>query len=67
MSKFVIYSADEASRSGDGAGYWSNELGWTLLEKATRFSKEEIEALNLPNTENRDAKWIRAPKSTGKI
>lgn len=67
MSKFVVYSADEASKSGDGAGYWSNELGWTLLEKATRFSKEEIETLNLPIAGNGDAKWIRAPKSTGRI
>ena len=54
MSKFVVYSADEASKSGDGAGCWSNKIGWTLLEKATRFSEEEIETLNLPITENLD-------------
>ena len=54
MSKFVVYSADEASRSGDGAGYWNNKISWTLLEKATRFSKEEIKTFNLPITENLD-------------
>ncbi len=28
--------------------FWSNELGWTTLKAATRFSEDEMETLNLP-------------------
>jgi hypothetical protein len=36
---WVIFSRSEAAASGDGAGFWSNEWGWTTKEQATRFDE----------------------------
>lgn len=52
---WVIYSANTASASGNGAGYWSNDDGWTTLEGATLFADEE--KVNLPITIGSDASW----------
>jgi hypothetical protein len=31
-----------------GELYWSNDLGWTCLAEADRFSQEERDGFNLP-------------------
>jgi len=35
-------------RHGPDVQFWSNDLGWTDLENATRFTDEERKTLNLP-------------------
>lgn len=54
---YVAYSAQVATNIR-GAGFWSNEHGWGDLQGATTFTKEEIEAFNLPQVGANDAKWI---------
>lgn len=34
---FYLFNPVEATASGDNAGYWSNEYGWTVKECATVF------------------------------
>lgn len=55
---FVIYSPNEAAVTGDAAGYWQNEFGWTTFENATVFNSEERHNLNLPNSTGNDARWM---------
>lgn len=54
---YVIYSPNESASSGDGAGFWSNDLGWTTLDQATRFSEQEKQAFCLPMSTGADAAW----------
>lgn len=56
----LIYSPNEAAISGDGAGFWNNDLGWTILEEATRFTREESQTLNLPMSTGNDCQWLEA-------
>lgn len=56
---FVIYSANESALSDDGAGFWSQEYGWTTLEQAFLFSESEASELGLPLSTGNDAKWVR--------
>lgn len=54
---YVIHSASEAEAS-DGAGYWSNEDGWTNIEGATRFTAAEQRSFHvLPASAGSDAEW----------
>ncbi|MCA3168196.1 MAG: hypothetical protein ING22_06565 [Burkholderiales bacterium] len=53
---YVIYSANEAALQS-GAGFWSNEFGWTIEEEATRFSRLETETVNVPISTGADAVW----------
>lgn len=55
--QYVIYSPVEAV-DNDGAGYWSNENGWTVLEDATRFSLSEMQVFSLPMSAGNDARWL---------
>lgn len=54
----VIFSEQEAMRCG--AGFWSNDQGWTELENATLFTPEESRTLGLPLTLAAlpDANWM---------
>jgi hypothetical protein len=54
---FVIYSANESATS-DGAGFWSNEDGWTAFSGATKFTSSEINKLELPISTGQDASWV---------
>jgi len=54
----VIFSAHQATQSGDGAGFWSNSEGWTGLESATLFTLEESRTFGLPFGAARDATWL---------
>lgn len=56
--QMVIYSANE-SRSRDGAGFWSIENGWALLDNATRFTPDTVLEMD-PTIGTPDAQWIRA-------
>lgn len=42
----------------EGAGFWSNNLGWTKLESATLFDAPDGD---LPITNADDARWMEAP------
>jgi len=56
---FLVYSKSEAIYSEDGAGFWSNDLGWTTMDLATKFSQEEKESIvRLPSIGVEDATWI---------
>lgn len=59
MTEFVIHSPKEAENN-DGAGFWSNDDGWTTLEGATRFPFVELGLidLNLPSIGTDDAKTV---------
>jgi hypothetical protein len=54
---YVVFSPEEA-RAGYGAGFWSNEHGWTTLDQATKYDDAEG---NLPITADSDAVWMAAP------
>lgn len=54
----VIFSAHQATQSGDGAGFWSNSEGWSGLEGATLFTLEESRTFGLPLGAARDATWL---------
>ena len=53
---YVLYSANEAALQS-GAGFWSNEFGWTIEEEATRFGRLETETVNVPISTGADAVW----------
>ena len=55
---WVIFSRSEAIASGDAAGFWSNEFGWTAFDLATRFSGADRD---LPVSAGDDALWMSAP------
>jgi len=54
----VIYSQHQAALSGDGAGFWSNGSGWTVLEEATLFTPEQSRAFGLPMGAHPDVRWL---------
>jgi hypothetical protein len=54
---WVIFSRSEAIAQ-DGAGFWSNEYGWTTLDLATKFDAIKRE---LPHSAGMDAVWMLAP------
>jgi hypothetical protein len=51
----MIYSASEADC---GAGFWSNNYGWTVKSCATKFTEAESKEFVLPASLNNDAEWI---------
>lgn len=53
----VIFSRKECEL-GDGAGYWSNEDGWTGFDSATKFTAAEMGSFDLPISSGQDAKWM---------
>lgn len=55
---YVVYSPNESAVS-DGAGFWSNDDGWTEFSGATRFSEHEMQTMHLPDATGGDAKWVR--------
>jgi hypothetical protein len=61
FADWVIFSASEA-RANDGAGFWSNEYGWTTIDLATKFDAIERErAHGGPRSAGMDAMWMLAP------
>lgn len=52
----VIFSEQEAMRSG--AGFWSNDQGWTGVESATLFTHEESQRFGLPLAALPDVTWL---------
>ncbi|WP_273206764.1 hypothetical protein [Marinobacter subterrani] len=61
----VLYSPNEAATMDD-RGYYSVELGWTDLERATRFTEAEahrFEQNRLPQSLGQDRHWIDNPQS----
>lgn len=54
---WVIFSRSEAVAQ-DGAGYWSNEYGWTTLDLATKFDAINRER---PLSAGMDGVWMLAP------
>ncbi len=57
FNDWVIFSRSEAIAQ-DGAGFWSNEYGWTTLDLATKFDGAERK---LPHSAGMDAVWMLAP------
>ncbi len=49
---WVIFSRSEAIAQ-DGAGFWSNEYGWTTLDLSTKF--EDASVRDLPHSAGMDA------------
>lgn len=58
FNDWVIFSRSEAIAQ-DGAGFWSNEYGWTTLDLATKF--EDASVRDLPHSAGMDAVWMLAP------
>lgn len=54
---WVIFSRSEAI-AWDGAGFWSNDVGWTEKASATRFSEPDG---MLPRCAGMDAAWMLDP------
>lgn len=46
--RLVIVCDSELENSPDGAGFWSNAMGWVSLEEADRFTAHERDTLRLP-------------------
>lgn len=57
VQTFVVYSSNEAF-CNDGAGFWSNTLGWSVLEHATTFSSIKRESVTLPQSAGNDARYV---------
>lgn len=57
FNDWVIFSRSEAAAQ-DGAGFWSNEHGWTTLDVATRFDSTDY---SIPASAGMDAVWMLAP------
>lgn len=55
--QYAIYSPNESATS-DGAGFWSNDFGWTTFGCATKFTEAEKHTLDLPIATGQDAKWV---------
>jgi hypothetical protein len=57
---WVIFSRSEAiaQDGADGAGFWSNEYGWTTLDQASKFDSTFTP---LPMSEGNDAVYMLAP------
>jgi hypothetical protein len=55
--KFVLYSTNELV-ANDGAGFWSNDVGWVEYCLATQFTLDSVQTCNLPLASAQDAKWI---------
>jgi len=61
FSDWVIFSRSEAI-ARDGAGFWSNEYGWTTLDLATKFcGYESRRPHDGPLSAGMDAVWMLAP------
>lgn len=58
FNDWVIFSRSEAVAQ-DGAGFWSNEYGWTTLDLATKFEGASVQ--DLPISAGMDAVWMLAP------
>lgn len=56
---WVIFSPSEAATQ-DGAGFWSNEYGWTTLDLATKFGATTWE---LPSA-RQSWRWGRSSRSS---
>lgn len=63
--QYVIFSQQEFDASGDGAGFWSNEDGWTEREQASAFCAAELPFLQLPVST--DARWISLAEAHGDV
>jgi hypothetical protein len=57
FNDWVIFSRSEAIAQ-EGAGFWSNEYGWTTLDLATKFDSTFTP---LPMSAGNDAVWMLAP------
>jgi hypothetical protein len=57
MMTFVLYSTNELVAS-NGAGFWSNDVGWVEYRFATKFTLDSVPSCNLPLSSGQDAKWI---------
>lgn len=55
-ASMLIFSEREAVQSG--AGFWSNDQGWTTLEAATLFTQEESQVYHLPFRSQSDVTWM---------
>ena len=54
--------------SNEGAGFWSNEIGWVTEEDATRFTEEEARACRKPTLGDHLSGyvvWISSPQDAG--
>jgi hypothetical protein len=54
---YVIQSESEFV-SQEGAGFWSNEMGWGNFNDATLFTAHEVPGLDLPSLGVGDARWM---------
>jgi len=61
--QWVIFAASERDDFASGealdSGYWDNEDGWSALERATVFTRDERESFSLPMSAGNDAQWVR--------
>ncbi|MGX9960580.1 hypothetical protein ACW0US_17680 [Xanthomonas euvesicatoria] len=62
----VIFSASELE-ANEGGGFWSNVDGWATLEKATRFSAQERDALYMPGSLRQDARIVEFPDAEERL
>ncbi len=54
--------------SDEGAGFWSNEIGWVTEEDATRFTEEEARVCRKPTIGDHLSGyvvWISSPQDAG--
>jgi len=65
----LAFSAGEAQTGGDGAGFWSNEDGWVVLQGATVFHQDQISELmrRLPKSSFNDVVWLTFNEALNKI
>lgn len=57
FANFVVHSESEAAGE-EGAGFWSNEEGWTNLGCASKFTFAEKRSFSLPLSRGDDATWM---------
>jgi len=54
---FLIYSPGEA-KLNIGAGFWSIDKGWVLIERATVFTERGMSSYLVPRSTNEDGIWM---------
>lgn len=54
---WLVYSPSEAA-AANGAGFWSNFMGWCYEDEATVFTDTEKSQFNLPISSGNDSCWV---------
>jgi len=54
---YVVFS-DIAMSTDDESGFWHSAKGWVSLERAERFSQDDVDDLPVPPSDAQDARWM---------